>query len=150
MSDLKRIFRPEYNQYDGIRPINIYAMRLIFLLMAVFLGYDVWGYIIAYQGMWFPTEAMDWSVWAAFSLIAILGIFRTVEMIPVLLVEIAYKLIWLVLVALPLWRDGNLTSTTSDGMFLPFALVVLPMVAVPWGYVFNRYIRGQKVIADNP
>ena len=115
--------------------------------MAVFLGYDVWGYIIAYQGMWFPTEAMDWSVWAAFSLVAIL---RTVEMIPVLLVQIAYKLIWLVLVALPLWRDGNLNSTTSDGMFLPFSLVVLPIAAVPWGYVFNRYIGGHKAIADNP
>ena len=90
---------------------------------------------------------MDWSVWAAFSLVAIL---RTVEMIPVLLVQIAYKLIWLVLVALPLWQDGNLNSTTSDGMFLPFSLVVLPIAAVPWGYVFNRYIGGHKAIADNP
>ena len=117
--------------------------------MAVFLGYDVWAYIVAYQGLWFPTEAMDGSVWAAFSLIAVLGLFRTVEMIPVLLVEIACKLIWWVLVALPLWQDGNLNSTPSDGMFTPFTPVVQPIVAVPWGCVFNRYIRGHKAIANN-
>jgi len=144
MSFLKNLFSQNFVRYDGIRPINIYAMRLIYFLMAVFLSFDVWSYIISFEGTWSPTEAMDWSVWAAFSLIAILGIFRTIEMIPILILEIAYKLIWLVLVALPLWKNGNLTAASTDGMIFPFALVVLPIVAIPWVYVLNRYVLGKK------
>jgi hypothetical protein len=137
---LKRIFSPDNERYDGIRPINIYAMRFIYLLMATLLAKDVWSYIIAYDQAWNPGEAMDWSVWAAFTIFALIGIFKTVEMVPVLLLEIVYKSIWLILVALPLYRSGDLSSESTDGMLFPFALVILPIVAMPWGYVMNTYI----------
>lgn len=69
-------------KFEGIRPINIYFMRLIYILMFFVLGKDVWGYILSYSGAWGENEAVAWSVWAAFSALALLGIFRTVEMIP--------------------------------------------------------------------
>ena len=139
MDKVMRIFQPDHEKYDGIRPINIYAMRAIYLLMATLLALDVWTHIFTYDQRWDPSDAMDWSVWAAFSVFALIGIFRTVQMIPVLLLEIVYKSIWLVLVALPLYREGNLSAEATDGMIYPFALVVLPILAVPWGYVFRKY-----------
>lgn len=87
---------------------------------------------------------MNWSVWATFTIFALIGIFKTVTMIPVLLLEIAYKTIWLVLVALPLYRSGNLSNASTDEMLFPFAFVILPILAMPWGYVFRTYIYTQK------
>jgi len=58
-----------------------------------------------------------------------------------MLLEIVYKTIWLILVALPLFLDGNLSSDTTDGMIFPFLLVILPVIFVPWGYVVNKYIK---------
>ncbi len=139
MNRIKYVFSPESEKYDGIRPINIYAMRFIYGLMASFLAFDVWSYIIGYDQVWDPDEAMNWSVWGAFSLFAVLGIFKTVRMIPVLLLEIVYKSIWLILVALPLYQNGELSDAATDGMLFPFALVILPILAVPWGYVFRTY-----------
>ncbi|MBD1582002.1 hypothetical protein [Pseudoalteromonas sp. S16_S37] len=130
-----------HEKYDGIRPINIYAMQLIYTLMATLLAFDVWSYIISYEQVWNSSEAMDWSVWAAFSLFALIGIFKPVKMMPILLLEITYKLIWLILVALPLYNNGSLSDESTDGMLFPFILVILPIIAIPWGYVFKTYFK---------
>ncbi len=140
MSKIKYLLTGNKARYQGVKPINIYAMRSVYLLMVIFLGSDVWAHIFSYSEPWAPSDAMDWSVWAAFSLFALLGLFKTVEMIPILLLEVVYKLIWLVLVAVPLWKVGDLNGATTDGMIFPFALVCLPILAMPWGYVFKRYI----------
>jgi hypothetical protein len=144
MNLVKRIFTPDKNKYGGIRPINIYAMRFIYLLMASLLAIDVWTYIFTYNQAWEPGEAMNWSVWAAFTIFALIGISKTVAMIPVLLLEIAYKTIWLLLVAFPLYRSGNLSNASTDDMLFPFAFVILPIVAMPWGYVFRTYIYSKE------
>ena len=54
MNRIKYVFSPESEKYDGIRPINIYAMRFIYVLMASFLAFDVWSYIISYDQVWDP------------------------------------------------------------------------------------------------
>ncbi len=119
-------------------------MRLIYILMFFVLGKDVLSYILSYSGSWDENEAMAWSVWAAFSALALLGIFRTVEMIPILLLEIFYKVLWLILVAYPLWQANELVGSGTEETVFAFALVILPIFAVPWGYVFKRYVLGKS------
>lgn len=140
MTSIKGLFQWDCDRFDGIRPINIYGMRFVYLLMATLLALDVWRYILTNPQQWNPGDAMNWSVWAAFTLFAAVGMFRTVEMIPILLLEITYKTIWLVLVALPLLLQGNLSEDTTDGMIAPFAMVILPIAVIPWGYVLRKYL----------
>jgi hypothetical protein len=64
-------------------------------------------------------------------------------MIPLVLFEIGYKLTWLVIVALPLWKDGRLTDPRTEEMTYAFLPVVLPLAAMPWGYVFQTYVWSQ-------
>ena len=138
---MKKLFEQDHDRFDGIRPINIYGMRFIYILMATLLAMDVWTHIITYDQKWDPSDAMNWSVWAAFTLFAVIRIFHTVKMIPIMVLEIVYKTIWLILVALPLFQDGNLSDDTTDGMIFPFILVILPVTFVPWGYVVKKYIK---------
>lgn len=139
--NMEKLFEPNHDRFDGIRPINIYGMRFIYSLMATFLAMDVWTYIITYDKSWDPSDAMNWSVWAAFTLFAVIGIFHTVKMIPIMLLEIVYKTIWLILVALPLYQEGDLSLDTTDGMMFSFFLVILPIIFVPWSYVVKKYIK---------
>ncbi|WP_404340182.1 hypothetical protein [Pseudoalteromonas mariniglutinosa] len=106
----------------------------------------MWGYIIYHPGDWGENEAVAWSVWAAFSTLALLGIFRTVEMIPLLLFEIFYKVLWLILVAYPLWQTNKLVGSGFEDTAFAFSLVVLPILAVPWHYVVNHYVLGKQHI----
>jgi TRAP-type C4-dicarboxylate transport system permease small subunit len=136
---LKAIFQRD-DQYEGVRKINIYLLRLVFILMFFVLGWDTWTHIFTHQGPWEPMNAMAWCVWTAFATLAGLGIVRPLKMLPILLLEIFYKVLWLIIVAYPLWSKGKLAGTPAEGVTSAFLWVILPIFAVPWGYVFVNYV----------
>ncbi len=138
-------FNPKYiiqrsDKYEGVRPIHIYLLRLLYVLMFFVLGKDVWTHIAMHQGPWDPTDAVAWCVWAAFATLAGLGILRPLKMLPIVLLEIFYKLLWLGMVAYPLWSKGTLAGSPAESIAIPFEWVILPIVAVPWGYAFSNYV----------
>ncbi|MGB8321992.1 MAG: hypothetical protein WCE52_03430, partial [Candidatus Acidiferrum sp.] len=105
-------------------------------------------HILTHQGAWDPTEAVAWCVWTAFATLAGIGIFRPVKMLPIVLLEIFYKVLWLILVAYPLWAKGTLEDSPAEGITSQFLWVLLPIVAVPWGYAFRSYIYTAKKVAS--
>ena len=138
------------DQNDGVRRINIYLLRLVYILMFLVLGKDTWTHILTHKGTWEPDIAMAWCVWTAFATLAGLGVFRPLKMLPILLLEIFYKVLWLVIVAYPLWSAGNLAGSSAEGMTSAFLWVLLPIVAVPWGYAFRNYIYRFKISSHAP
>ncbi|HTB89274.1 MAG TPA: hypothetical protein VK743_15035 [Steroidobacteraceae bacterium] len=130
---------------EGVRRINIYLLRLLYVLMFFVLGKDSWTHVLAHRGSWNPTDAMVWCVWSAFATLAGVGIFRPLKMLPILLLEIFYKVLWLIVVAYPLWSSNTLTGSPAEGMTSAFLWVLLPIVAVPWWYVFQTYIYKPKM-----
>jgi hypothetical protein len=136
---IKSIFQPD-ERYEGVRRINIYLLRLLYVLMFFVLGREVWTHILTHQGPWDPFNAVAWCVWAAFATLAGIGIIRPVKMLPIVLLEIFYKVLWLILVAYPLWSKGTLEGSPAEGITSQFLWVILPIVAVPWGYAFSNYI----------
>jgi hypothetical protein len=53
----KAIFQ-RADKYDGVRPINIYLLRLLYILMFFVLGKDTWTHILTHQGPWEPMDAV--------------------------------------------------------------------------------------------
>lgn len=142
-SFIRRIFGPD-SRYKGVRKINIYLLRLMFTLMFVFLGRDSWSHIITFSGPWDPQEAAAWSMWAGYSVLALFGIINPIKMLPLVLLEIIYKVIWLAVVAYPLWSDGQLAGSPAEEMTYAFLWVVLPIIAMPWKYAFETYVLKLK------
>ena len=132
------------DRYEGVRRINIYLLRLLYILMFFVLGRDTWTHILTHRSSWQPDDAMAWCVWTAFATLAGLGIIRPLKMLPILLLEIFYKVLWLILVAYPLWSADTLAGSSAEGTASAFMWVILPIVAVPWGYVFGNYIYRPK------
>ena len=142
--NIRALFKPDYHRWDGVPKINIYCLRFLYTLMFVFLGKDSWSYIFANTAIWDPQDAMVWSVWGSFSMLAFFGILHPLKMLPILLLEICYKIVWLVLVAYPLWMSDQLIGSRAEGMTTVFLLVLLPILFVPWKYVFKNYILLRK------
>jgi hypothetical protein len=136
---LKTIFQRS-ERYEGVPRINIYLLRLLYVLMFFVLGRLTWTHILTHPGPWDPTNAVAWCVWTAFATLAGLGIIRPLKMLPIVLLEIFYKVLWLILVAYPLWSKGTLAGSPAEGITSQFLWVILPIVAVPWGYAFTSYV----------
>ena len=138
MNFLSAMFR-RAERYDGVRPINIYLLRLLYGLMFFMLGNTTWTEVLGHRGAWGPYDSVAWMVWTGFATLAGLGLLRPLLMLPIILLEIFYKVLWLVMVAYPLWSKGQLAGSPVEGTTMVFLGVILAIVAVPWGYVARQY-----------
>jgi hypothetical protein len=101
------------------------------------LGLSVWPEIVSHQGPWDPVRGAAFCFWAALSALCALGIRYPLKMLPLLLLQLLYKSIWLIVVALPLWSAGRTTEMTT--IFV--SGVVADLIAIPWPYVLTTYVK---------
>lgn len=150
---MKDLLKRDYENHEGVRRINIYVLRLFFALMFVFVALDSWKIIFTHEGPWDPTKAVARCVWVAYSTLAILGVYHTLRMLPIMLFMIFYKGLWLIVVALPLWLAGTLQSSPAEEMTRVFSGILIPIVFMPWKYVFKKYLlieRKKAMISKLP
>ena len=76
----------------------------------------------------------------AIGLLAFLGIRYPTKMLPLLVFELAWKVIWVLAFGLPAWRAGQLDAYGSETLVNCQMGVVLVPLVMPWGYVFKRYV----------
>jgi hypothetical protein len=144
MFSIKALVKPDYERYEGVRPINIYLLRLLFLLIVVFVASDSWSAIVAHKGQWDHVKAAAVCMWAAYSVLSIFGLINPLKWLPIVMFDIVYKIIWLVIVAYPLWSTDQLAGSPAEEMTYAFAWVILPIVAMPWAYAFRTYVWRSK------
>lgn len=119
---------------------RLYLMRSGYLLMGLGLALRKWPLLPGVSSM--PLyEGVTLCLLTAMSLLALLGLRHPVRLLPVLLFEVIWKLIWLGLVALPKAVDGTLDAATTE-VLVNCSLVVLIMAVIPWGHVWRAYVRG--------
>lgn len=141
---IKAIFIPDHARYEGVRPINIWLLRLFYFLMAAFVATDAWKTLITHEGPWNHVRAVAFCVWATYPTLAVLGLIHPLRMLPIMLFTIGYKSIWLIFVAYPLWRANALAGSPAEEMTHVFLWTPLLMIAVPWKYVYQVYVKWPK------
>lgn len=116
------------------------AMRVGYAFMAVGLVIRKWPELLNHAD-WELKEGTVVAMLVAMSVLALLGLRYPERMLPILLFEVGWKLIWLGTVALPLWLDGDLTGATLT-QAQAVLLVVVIIAVVPW-----RHVASQLVLA---
>lgn len=84
-------------------------------------------------------EGVTLCLLTAMSLLAFLGLRYPLKLLPVLLFESAWKLLWLSLVALPKVTAGSMDAATTD-VLVNCSLVVVILAVTPWSYVRKTYL----------
>ena len=138
---LRDFFLPDHRRYEGVRPVQIWGLRMFYLLMAAFVATNAWTELLTHQGPWQPMSALAYCVWATYPTLAVLGLFHPLRMLPIMLFTIGYKTLWFVFVAYPLWSAGALAGSSAEGITNSFLGLPLLMLVVPWGYVWRTYFR---------
>ena len=118
---------------------RLHLMRAGYLLMGVGLVLVKWPLLPNAHALTL-FEGVTLCLLTAMSLLAFLGLRYPVKLLPVLLFETAWKLLWLSLVALPQALSGTMDAATADVMVN--CSLVVPIIAVtPWRYVWRNYVR---------
>jgi len=78
------------------------------------------------------------SVFLAFALLSILGLRSPLKFVPVLLLQLCYKLIWFIGVILPLWIQGQLPIYAISFIAIFASYIIGDLIAIPFPYVFTK------------
>jgi hypothetical protein len=113
-------------------------LRVGYLVMGVGLAVIKWPLLFDHPP-WGLAEGTKECLLLAMSFLALLGIRSPLRMLPILLFEVAWKLLWLGLVALPLWSDHRLVGATRTQAGTVLWVVIIVAV-IPWRHVFTQYL----------
>lgn len=71
----------------------------------------------------------------------ILGVRYPLKLLPLLLLQFFYKLVWLVAVAYPLWSSSQLGGSSASQLATIFVTgAVVDLVVIPWPYALRSYV----------
>jgi hypothetical protein len=113
-------------------------VRAGYLVMAVGLAVIKWPLLFDHDP-WSLAEGTKECLLIALSFLALLGIRYPARMLPVLLFEVSWKLLWLGVVALPLWSDERLDGATRAEAGAVLWVVVI-IAVIPWRFVLAHYV----------
>lgn len=117
---------------------RLYVLRAMYLVLVIGGGIMFLPQLIGHE----PTaRGVIPSMLAGMWVLACFGLRYPLQMLPILLFELAWKIIWLVDYGLPQWRAGVNTPVFKDDFK---AIVLGPLIfilVIPWGYVFRHYLK---------
>jgi hypothetical protein len=121
---------------------RLYLLRAVYLFVVVGLGDMLLPKLLNPVKDWDYPWSVITCMLTAFWLLTMLGLRYPIRMLPILFWEIVWKTLWLAMVALPQWRSGHMDQAVQGNVFA-CATVVLFYLAVPWGHVFERYVKAR-------
>ena len=123
-----------------VSPARLWVMRAMYLLMAIGIGLTIWPLIVSHGSTVPRMTGVAWALLGTIGLLALIGLRYPLRMIPLLLFELTWKVIWLTAFALPRWLDGTLDEPMRTTIFETSLGAVLILV-IPWTYVWRHYVR---------
>lgn len=118
--------------------VRLYVLRGTYLLLVIGLGAMIVPDIVSHPLM---ARGVIASLLGALWLLAFLGLLHPLQMLPLLLFEFAWKLIWTIGYGLPQWFTAQLPPTfAEDSVNIVVGVILMPLV-IPWGYVWRHYVK---------
>lgn len=115
---------------------RLYVLRAMYLVLVVGLGAVVVPQILAHD---VASRGVIPSLLGAVWLLAFLGLRYPLQMLPLLLFELAWKTTWMIFYGLPQYVSGHRPPTFAEDFFNIGTGAILLLV-IPWGYVWRRYV----------
>ena len=117
---------------------RLYVLRATYLLLVVGLGAMIVPPLLDHEPL---SRGVIPSLLGAVWVLSFIGLRYPLQMLPVLMFEFIWKTIWALAYGLPQWSSGQMPPTFAEDSFnIAFGVILMPLV-IPWGYVYDRYVR---------
>jgi hypothetical protein len=118
---------------------RLYTLRACYLLMAVGLAIYIWPIVISHSNELATSQGIRFALLAGLGATAALGVRYPVQMLPLLLFELAWKAIYLIAFALPIYLAHRINEATAENI-RACLMVVIFIPLIPWRHVWARYV----------
>jgi hypothetical protein len=119
--------------------LRLNLMRVGYAFMGIGLVVVKWPLLTDAHSM--PLfEGVVTCLLVAMSVLALLGLRYPVKLLPVLLFESLWKVLWLGIVAVPAAVAGSIDEATRE-VLVNCSFVVVILAVTPWRYVWREYVR---------
>jgi hypothetical protein len=118
---------------------RLYALRSAYLLLSLGLGLFIWPEVIHHTNEFAKTSGVRFGLLAGLGAMAVLGLRYPLQMLPLLLFEIAWKAIYLISFALPLRSAQQIDAAVAQDIDACL-MVIIFVPLIPWRYVVARYV----------
>ncbi|OYU25453.1 MAG: hypothetical protein CFE41_21265 [Burkholderiales bacterium PBB2] len=116
-------------------------LRAFYLLITVGLAIS-WGpSFFQHSELWAQRRGELGAMLIGLALLCVLGLRYPLQMLPLLMFELIWKTLWILLIAVPLWRAGALTPGVESSFYACLMGVVLTPLVLPWRYIAHHYFR---------
>jgi hypothetical protein len=122
----------------GLAVWQLNLLRVGYLFMGVGLAVVKWPLLFHHEP-WSLAEGTKDCMLIAMSVLALLGVRYPRRMLPILLFEVSWKLLWLGAVVLPLEADDRLQGATRTQAGTVLWVVVI-IAVIPWRHVLAQYV----------
>jgi hypothetical protein len=119
---------------------RIHALRLVFLLMATYMGFGIWQQILFEPEPWPLHRMMSKSMLGALAVVALLGVRYPLQMLPLMLFEIVWKTTYILAFYTPAWL-ANAVTPELQSLFESCIGIIVAYLFMPWRYFWARYFR---------
>ncbi len=113
-------------------------LRVGYLFMGGGLAIIKWPLLFGHP-TWGVAEGTKECLFIALSFLALLGLRYPQRMLPILLFEVTWKLLWFGIVFLPQWANNELDAATRT-QANAVALGVIIIAVIPWRHVFTQFV----------
>jgi len=126
---------------SNVSTFRLYLLRAMYLLMSAGLAAFMWPRVISHSTAWALRYGDTGALLAGICLMAALGIRYPLRMLPILLFEFTWKVIWMLFIGLPLWRAHQVNAEVMESIRAVGSGVILCPIVIPWRYVYENYVK---------
>jgi len=120
------------------RSLNV--MRIGYAFMGIGLAIVKWPLLVNNARSLPLWEGVVVCLLTAMSLLAFLGLRYPVRMLPILLFEVIWKLIWIATIAI-LYLVSHDVDSAMRAVLVNCSFVVVIIAVVPWRFAWRHYVR---------
>lgn len=121
--------------------VRLYVLRGAYLLLFAGLGLSIWPAIFSHSLSLPHMNGVVLSLLGGLGLLCALGLRYPLQMLPLLIFELVWKVIWTLAFAWPLWAADALEPAHIQSIKEIVPGAILMAAVIPWPYVYAHYVK---------
>ncbi len=123
----------------GVSLLRLNILRAYYALMAFGTAAVFWPALLNRSHEWGITHGAQYSLIAALSPLALVGVRYPLKMMSIIFYEFIWKALWLVFIVAPLYAADRMTDAVWANVYACSLAIILTPLVLPWRHVWHTY-----------